>query len=248
MWDTPLTLWLTAYLDLGVFSFIQLNNASNSLQSPTSFFNLSAAVLFGLGVLATPFLIWSFLSRNYGLLATKQDQQFVGRWGALTKDFRSSDAVCLVYYCAFTARRAVFFLALTITQDYPGVITAVSTGMSIAVSDMQNLGYLAVYTPFAVKVDQVSAIVNESAVLLVYLSVFSFVFPLDSLTSGVIGAVGTWVARGTIFMNVALSGYRTCLMVVQVIKMYSQMVRVQSLLVSTREVGNAAMRINRTRV
>lgn len=220
-WNTPTRLWLTAYLDLGVYSFLQLSNASNALGTKGDLASLVGAGLFAALTLATPVWVMVFVFRHREELLGRRDVEFNQKWGALVGEFAANRGLSpLLYYYFFTIRRALFFLSLTLTADYPRFIAIFNSFLSAS-----SLAYLSLYRPFALRLDQVNSIFNEASVLLVYLSVACFSFDLGKDTAVWLGAVGTWIARTAIFTNFALAVYKTVELVVEVIKAYAKGVR-----------------------
>ena len=64
--------------------------------------------------------------------------------------------------------------------------------------------------------------------LLVYISVFAFVFDLSPNASLVIGGVGVWAARLALFANIGISLYRTTVQVTVLLKLYAKTVKLHS--------------------
>ena len=133
-WNTPMRLWLTCYLDLGMFSFLQLVYAEECMQTWVGRVSVACALLCGLGLLATPFLMASFTMRNYPLLAGRGDEEFTKRWGSVLAEFRAGDSPAVIsFYCLFTLRRVTFFLSLTLLVDLPELILPLNVVASICV-------------------------------------------------------------------------------------------------------------------
>jgi len=220
-WNTPTRLWLTAYLDLGVYSFLQVCNASNALGTKGDLASLLGAGLFGALTLVTPVWIMVFVFRHKEELLGRRDAEFNNKWGALVGEFTANRGLSpLLYYYFFTVRRALFYLSLTLTADYPRFITIFNSFLSAS-----NLIYLSLYRPHSLLLDQISSVFNEASVLLVYLSVACFSFDLGKDTAAMLGAVGTWIARTAIFTNFAVAVYKTVGMVAEVVKAYAKEIR-----------------------
>jgi hypothetical protein len=217
-WNTPTRLWLTAYLDLGVYSFLQLNNARHALGTKGDIASLVGAGVFGALTLITPVGIMVFVFRHREQLLEKKDVEFYKRWGALVGEFTADRGLsALLFYYFFALRRALFFLSLTVTAEYPRFIAIFNSFLSAS-----TLAYLSLYRPHTLRIEQVSAVFNEASVLLVYLSVTGFSFDLDEDSAALLGAVGTWIGRTAIFANFGLAVYKTVELVVEVVKAYSR--------------------------
>lgn len=133
-WNTPMRLWLTSYLDLGIFSFLQLVYAEQCMHTWTGRVSVACALVCGLGVLATPFLIASFTVRNYQLLARREDEEFTKRWGSVLAEFRAGDSPAVIcFYCLFALRRITLLLSLTLLVDLPELILPINVLASLCV-------------------------------------------------------------------------------------------------------------------
>lgn len=223
-WNTPMRLWMTSYLDLGVFSFLQLVYADQCMQTWGGRVSVVCALICGLGILATPFLIASFTLRNYPQLAVREDEEFTKRWGSVLAEFRPGDSPAVIlFYCFFALRRVVLFLSLTLLVDLPELILPLNVLASFSVIRMQTLFYLVRYHPYQLPLDQRSSVANESLVLVVYLSVGSFIFRPTGKVADFLSAVGVWATRSAIFANLAISLYRTACVLSSVFKIYRKM-------------------------
>ena len=133
-WSVPIQLWLTSYLDLGVFSLLQLINASNSLSDPVSVLSLVISCFFLLAFAITPIAISVFLVRNYNLIQSRSDSAFNQRWGALFMQFKSDfKRSNIAYFVIFSTRRFLFALSLIVTPNYLGLLAISSTSLSLLV-------------------------------------------------------------------------------------------------------------------
>lgn len=215
-WNTPLSLWLASYLDLGLYSFIQLSNSRAAFRTPGNVVSLVVALAFGIASAATPIAVFSLLYRNYEKILRRNDANFNQRWKVLFEELDTDKGISVVlFYYLFTTRRAFFFLSLALACDSPLFIGISSTFLSVSF-----LVYLFCVKPYANRLDQVKASFNEVSVLLVYISAVSFNFSVGTELALWTENIGVWTARVCVFANFVIPIFRAGQMIKEVIKEY----------------------------
>jgi hypothetical protein len=133
-WTVPIQLWLTSYLDIGIFSLLQLINVNHSFSKPLDVISLIISCFFLLGFAVTPIAVLMFLTRNYTRISNRSDTEFNQRWGALFMQFKGDFKYSsLAYFFIFTLRRCLFAISLVITPDQLGILALSNTTLSLIV-------------------------------------------------------------------------------------------------------------------
>lgn len=134
-WSVPLQLWLTSYLDIGVFSLLQVVNADDSFSDPVSVVSFVISCFFLLAFALTPIAILVFLNRNYNLVHSRTDEDFNQRWGALFMQFKGDFNISsIAYFFIFSVRRCLFAICLVVTPNYLGLLALSNTSFSLLVT------------------------------------------------------------------------------------------------------------------
>jgi len=222
-WGVPLKMWITSYLDLGVYSLLQALNLLQSYKSTKDLANLVAALCFAAGFFATPLLIFLFFQKHHSQLVSRSDPCFTSAWGAFTCEFKP-EYTGIAFYPAFLLRRFMFAITLTLFQEYPSFIALVNSSMALSVLLTQVFIYVTVTWPWEARVEQVSSMISEGSVFLIYVCVSAFVFDLSEEVSSFIGMAGLWIVRLAVLVNVAISTYRAGATVVMVVSEYSKQI------------------------
>lgn len=126
----PLNIGTTLYLDLGIYSLLQVRNGSfHDLY--LSFNTLCAYVITGC-FLAVPVLAVFFVFRNKSMLLTRCDDSFNQRWRMLLHSFSPSTLlVGPIFYFFFLIRR--FVMVTTIFTVLPKTFALLNFSLSLTV-------------------------------------------------------------------------------------------------------------------
>ena len=211
-WGVPLRLWLPAYLDVCIYSLLQVLNSSFS--TPYLTCNLFIACAFALAAALTPITMCVLLQKSSHLMVSRNDEEFNKKWGALFTELEANPAAnCL--YLVYSLRRLAFALSLVLANDYPSFTMLLSCAMSLA-----SLVYLSSAHCFAEPVDHSVSLLTEGGVLAVYTAVGAFLIDLPAAVVPVVTALGVWAARGTVLVNLAAAVFRSVGTVWQVVRTY----------------------------
>ena len=136
-WGIPLRWWLQSYLDISIYSLLQIQQVltHNDLSALSVSCNFIVSAFFALAVLTTPLLVYSFLWKNHRDMENRQNEEFNKRWGVLYIEFDQMQGVSgFIYYPFFLTRRLIYALTIIWMYDYPETQALVNTSMAVAVS------------------------------------------------------------------------------------------------------------------
>lgn len=210
-WGIPLRWWIQSYLDIGLFSLLQVQQVllTSGFSSPTVTVSFLLSVLAAGLFLLSPVLCYLFLWKYALYLRTRKDIGFNQRWGVLYTDFdpkRGRNS--LLFYPFFLTRRLLFALSIILLYNYPKVQALLNISTSIAVSSTQTLLYVLIFQPYAGRIDHISALVGEGNISAVFLLSSAFFLPLNEEFSRGIETVAVWTIFGATAASGVLSAIR----------------------------------------
>jgi hypothetical protein len=171
-WAAVVNIWFTMYLDMGIYSLLQLRYPSESFQEAylgiSYVFALIVAFLFAV----TPIVLLIFTYWNINRFTSRSDSIFNARWGVLYQPFRISDRLLMyIWYPLFITRRFALGISLILASDFPSFIAVFNTSIAGLVRFIQIFVYIALMRPYESKFDQFEAIVIEGWTFAGYLLV-----------------------------------------------------------------------------
>ena len=215
-WSVPINIWLTSYLDIAVFSLLQVANVRNSFQSWLPALSFCVAICFLVVVFATPICLLWFLKRNWGNIASRTDKDFNRRWGALIATFKPSNKLSgAAFYPLFLVRRLTLAVTLTLIPERIYILACLNSSISLL-----SLLYILIIRPYLDPLDLLDTSSSELSTFLIYALVSSFVLDLPSKTRELLNTVGAWVAKVSVAVTVAVSIVRTGVGVWRVLRLY----------------------------
>lgn len=214
--STPLLAYLSSYLDLSLFSLLQVVQMRSSLVSVYAWTSLLMACLFVLLTWVTPIALVVFTVANRAKMMSRSDSVFNERWGVLFQSLVQSDkASILAFYSLFVTRRLLLVGTLVLFPDFLSLFAVLNSSISLL-----SILYMAITSPYAEKLDQVEGVALEIGTALVYFQACAFALPLSSAVKGVLGTVGTWSVRVVVAVNFLFSLYRAIRAVLEVFRQY----------------------------
>jgi len=213
---TPLRTYLTSYLDMCLFSLLQVSQMRESLISAYAWISLLLACLFLLVTWATPIALVAFTVANRAKMMRRTDVRFNERWGVLYQNFVQSDkAAILAFYSLFVTRRLLLVGTLVLLPDYIAVFAVLNSSVSVL-----SVLYVVLARPYQALFDQVEGVTIEAGTAVVYFLASAYALPLSSAVQTVLDAVGTWAVRAVVGLNFLFSLCRTVMAVLQVVRLY----------------------------
>lgn len=214
--STPLKAWFTSYLDLCVFSLLQVSQVRVSLVSPYAWVSVLLATVFVVLTWITPFVLIVFTAKYYKIMIERKDEQFNTRWGALFMDFAKSEKVAvLAFYSVFIIRRLLLAAMLVLLPSYVSLFVILNCSFSVI-----SVLYILISKPYEGKLDQYEAVVIEIGTALIYLLAGSFALTLTDKARSSLDRVGIWAVRSLIAASSFFSLLRCGVAVGIVIKRY----------------------------
>jgi len=206
-WAAVVQTWLTIYLDVGVFSLIQLRYPRDSFPDIylgiSYIFALLAACLFA----ATPVFLLIFTYWNINRFTSRSDSLFNAHWGVLYQPFRLSDRLLLfIWYPLFAIRRFALGTSLVLAADFPSFVAFFNTSIAGLVTSTQIFVYIALIRPYESKFDQIEALLIEGFTFLGYFLACLLHIRVDF---GQFEAGAVWCIRVAVLVTVALAVART---------------------------------------
>jgi len=136
-WGIPLRWWIQSYLDIAVYSLLQVQQVitRSGLSEVIVGLNFLLSAVFAILVLLSPVLIYLFLWRNYKAMDSRQDLNFNKRWGVLYTEFDQKQEIGgLIFYPLFLTRRLAYALTIIYLYDYPQTQALINISMAVSVS------------------------------------------------------------------------------------------------------------------
>ena len=136
-WGIPLRWWIQSYLDISIYSLLQIQQVftHNGLSDGAVSLNFLLSLALACLSLATPLISYIFLWKRYHQMATREDEAFNKRWGVLYMEFDQMAVIeGLMYYPLFLTRRLVYALSIIWLYDYPRTQAIANTAMALAVT------------------------------------------------------------------------------------------------------------------
>lgn len=234
--STPLKSWLTAYLDLCIFSLLQVSQLRLSLRSAYAWVSLLAAAVFVLLTWATPILLIVFTIKYRREMTQRQDERFNERWGALFLDFAKSEKLAiLAFYSVFVVRRLLLAATLVLLPTYTSLFVVLNCSFSVI-----SVLYLLFSKPYESLLNQVEAVAIETGTAFIYLLAGSFALSLSNTARSILDQVGIWAVRGLIGASSFFSLLRCAIAVGAVVKGFVRGRRAIKAKYSLREVRESA--------
>jgi len=214
--STPLKAWFTAYLDLCVFSLLQVSQLRVSLVGVYGWVSLLAAVVFVLLTWATPFLLILFTIKYRRKMMQREDECFNERWGALFLPFvKSEKAAVLAFYSVFVVRRLLLAAMLVLLPSFISLFVVLNCSFSVI-----SVLYLLFSKPYEGKLDQAEAMAIEIGTAFIYFLAGSFSLSLSDTVRSTLDQVGIWAVRALIGTSSFFSLLRCSLAVGAVVKAF----------------------------
>jgi hypothetical protein len=135
-WGVFLRYWLQVYMDVGLYSLLQLSTLSDfHCFSHIGFLiNIALACLCAGMSFVTPFLLMLFILKNQRKIANRSDFDFNLTWGVLFLDLHATHSTsALLYYSIFLLRRLALSLTLLFLSSSPGFQAFLMTFMEVFV-------------------------------------------------------------------------------------------------------------------
>jgi len=222
-WNVPLQLWLTAYLDLGIFSLLQLRNAAESFGSLIGVASFIVAAVFAIGTVITPVVLSIFYVKQCNKIENRSDEHFNKKFGVLFLPFKTDKKYSgFAYYLIFTIRRLFLAISLVLLPDMLTFSAVINTSLSLTVTSTQTFLYLLLYRPFISRMDQIEAIAIEGCTVAIYTLASSFNFHFSSAAQSVLGKAGAWAVLASIGVNSGLSLVRSVVIVAGLVEAYKE--------------------------
>ena len=201
-WSAVIEIWLTVYLDLGIFSLLQLKYLPESFSNVYLGISYVLALLFSILYAVTPIVIVVFTYWNINHFTSRTDSKFNTYWGVLYLSFRPSSRVVLyLWFPLFVVRRFVLGVTLVLAEEYPGFIVGFNTAVGGVV-----FMYVAIARPYQSKFAQVEAAVIEGWTFVGYL--FACLFHYD-VNPGDFESMAVWSIRIAVAVTATFSLLRT---------------------------------------
>ena len=135
-WGIFLRYWLQVYMDVGLYSLLQLSTLSgfHCFSHIGFLINVALACLFAAMSFITPLLLMFFILKNRRKIANRSDFNFNLTWGVLFLDLHATfSASSLLYYSIFLLRRLALSLTLIFFSSSSGFQAFVMTFMEVFV-------------------------------------------------------------------------------------------------------------------
>jgi hypothetical protein len=218
--STPLLTFLTSYLDLCLFSLIQIAQMRESLISPYAWISMLFACLFVVITWITPIALVIFTLVYRAKMTSRADSQFNERWGELYMAFTQSNKVAIIaFYSLFVVRRLLLVVTLILFPSFISLFAILNSSVSLLF-----VLYLLSTHPYTKSFDHAEAVTIEAGTALVYFLAGAFALPLSSTIKSVLDQLGTWSVRAVIAVNFLFSLWRSVAAIAGVIKAYKMRV------------------------
>ena len=129
--------WLQSFMDLGLYSVIQLTTMSYCLDYPGYMASITAACIVAPLFIISPVALLVFGIYHKEKFALHGNSQFNSEFGAFFMEFKASKSFAIsCFYILFMGRRVVYALGIVFLQDYPVLQALGISGMQLAVGCM----------------------------------------------------------------------------------------------------------------
>ena len=222
-WGIFLRYWLQVYLDVALYSLLQISSLKglNCLLHTGFLVNFALACTCTAVCLLTPFLLVLFSHRNSQKCQDRSDFDFNLAWGVLFLDLNSAySPSALLYYAIFFFRRLILAVTLIFLSDYTGAQAFIMVFLQVFVRDKQIFGYVVLARPFRERLDQCTAVVTEIGNSVIFLAAGLYAFDLGATLSADIEAMAVITVLGAIVASAGLSLVRTILTVAELFRLY----------------------------
>lgn len=122
-WGVFVRYWVQVYMDISLYSLLQLHTISHThcLSSPGFLLNVTISVLLAVISLATPFILLTFTLKNKAKMMNQSDYDFNHTWGTLFLELHPNSTVSTVlFYTIYFFRRLIYSFLLVFLSDSPG--------------------------------------------------------------------------------------------------------------------------------
>ena len=213
-------MWFTSYLDLTLFSLLQVSHLRESLVSYYGWLSAVLACVFAV-LTCNTYLLVAFTVVYRMQMSLRLDPRFNNRWGALFMPFAQSDNIAIpAFYSLFVIRRFALAVTAILLPNYTLLFALLNSSLAVF-----NVLYLLLAHPYAGRLDQIEAVTAEIGTTWVFLLVSAFVFPLNSNIQRILGEVGTWSLRVVVAANSLFAVLKSGLAVIEVVKEYQAKVK-----------------------
>lgn len=234
-WGIPLRWWIQSYLDISIYSLLQIQQVltNNGLSAVAVSLNFIISLVLACFALITPIIFYVFIWKNYAKMTQRDDQTFNKRWGVLYQEFSQARSIDgLLYYPLFLTRRLTYALTIVFLYNFPKAQAVINISMALAVPFKQTFLYVLVCRPHPERLDQLGAIIGEGSTLSVFGFSCCFFLSLSSSSMRKIEDIAVWTVLGAIGANAMLSAFMSILTLHSVYKEYKRSVQTGSIVTS----------------
>jgi hypothetical protein len=215
-WSVLLNIWFTSYLDLAVFTLLQVTNVSNSFHNYFPGISLCIALFFLSIIAISPIFLVLFLKTNWENVVMRTNSGFNSRWGVLIAAFKPSNHLSSVaYYPIFLVRRLTLAITLTLLPDQVYLLACLNTSISLI-----SVLYVLIFRPYIDPLDVLEASTSELSTFIIYAISSVFVLEISEKALNTLGKIGAWVSKATVGIAIAVSLLRTLVGIWRVLKLY----------------------------
>ena len=193
-WTVPLSVCFTAYLDVAVFSVLQVTHR----HFEWSYVGTNSAAGYGvLGlVLLFPCAVAVFFIIHARTLSILSDS----RWRFFSQDFAPSKrCAALVHFALFLARRLLLATTAFLLRSSPKYFAVLNTTCCVLICM-----YMYIVRPHQKTLEKTEALLIESGTTVIYLMAGLFAFNWGSDALEILDQVGVWTVRTVLGVSMTL--------------------------------------------
>ena len=144
-WGIPLRWWFQTYLDMSLFSYLQIYQIVyiGGISSPIVTCNFLLSVLFASLSIVTIPLSYLFIWTNYRRIVSRIDPKFNKTWGSFYMEFDPNSGVNgALYYPLFLTRRLIYAVTIITLSAHPTAQALINTSIAFSVRTLYRPLYM----------------------------------------------------------------------------------------------------------